>query len=205
MILVSVLGSRLSFVLLNFAYYQDHPLEIPQFWLGGMYWPGALLGAVLAIFLVRWIWKESLGELVDCYLPLLGMVAVGVWLAEWGTGIGYGPQIGAWFGIPVKDIFGTIEKRWPLPILGALLSTVWTAGVILFPLKRQRPEGTRGLLGAAGLMAVTVGISFLRVDPAPVLLGFRLDSWLSLLFLAAFCGGWYLLTKEQTDHEQSGT
>ncbi len=33
MLLVSVLGSRISFVLLNFTHFQDHPLEIPQLWL----------------------------------------------------------------------------------------------------------------------------------------------------------------------------
>lgn len=203
--LVSLLGSRVSYVLLNFAYFQDHLLEIPQPWLGGLNWPGALVGAVLSVFLVHWIWKEPLGELADSYLPLLGTLALGAWLAGWGVGIGYGPGTDAWFGIPVKDIFGTVAKRWPLPILGALLSGVWTAGVILYPLQRKRPAGTRALLGAAGLLAINAGISFFRVDPAPELLGLRLESWLSLLFLAAFGGGYYLLTRDRTDHEETGT
>jgi prolipoprotein diacylglyceryltransferase len=203
--LVSVLGGRISFVLLNIAYYQDHLLEIPQLWLGGLSWPGALLGAVLSVLLVHWIWKESLGELADSYLPLLGLLAVGAWLAGWGAGIGYGPGTDAWFGIPVRDIFGTVEKRWPLPVLGAVLSGAWTAGAILYPLRRHHPAGTRGLLGAAGLLAINALVSFFRVDPAPELLGLRLESWLSLLFLAAFWGGYYLLIKDKIDHEEAGT
>jgi prolipoprotein diacylglyceryltransferase len=203
--LVSLLGSRASYVLLNFNYFQDHLLEIPQLWLGGLSWPGALLGAVFSVFLVHWIWNEPLGELADSYLPLRCMLELGTWLAGWGAGIGYGPGTDAWFGIPVKDIFGTIEKRWPLPVLGAFLSGAWTAGVILYPLQRKRPAGTRGLLGAAGLLAILAGISFFRVDPAPELLGLRLESWLSLLFFAAFCGGYYFIAKDKTDHEEAGT
>jgi phosphatidylglycerol:prolipoprotein diacylglycerol transferase len=201
LVFVSALGSRLSFVLLNFDYYKDHLLEIPQFWLGGMSWPGAILGAALSVFLIHWIWKEPLGELTDSYLPLLGTLVLGIWLAGWGAGIGYGPKTEAWFGIHVKDIFGTVEKRWPMPILGALLSGVWTVGVMLFPLKRQRPAGTRGLLGIFGLLAVNALLSFFRVDPAPSWLGLRLESWISLVLLAVVLAGFIYLTKEEIGQE----
>jgi prolipoprotein diacylglyceryltransferase len=200
-VLLSALGSRLSFILLNMNYYKDHLLEIPQFWLGGLTWPGALLGLVLSVFLVHWIWKEPLGELADSYLPLLGMLVMGIWLAGWGSGIGYGPKTEAWFGIPVADIFGSTERRWPLPILGAVFSGAWTAGMILFPLKRNRSAGIRGLMGVSGLLVINGVISFFRVDPAPSLLGLRQESWVSWIAAAAFWGIIYFLTKEETNHE----
>ncbi len=205
LVLVSLLGSRLSFALFNFAYYKDHLLEVPQFWLGGLSWPGAFLGAVLSILLIHWIWKEPPGVLADSYLPLLGTLAVGIWLAGWGTGIGYGPATQAWFGVPVKDVFGETVRRWPFPILGALSSAGWVGGAILFPLKRQSPPGTRGLLGLAGLLAINALISFFRVDPAPRTLGLRWESWISLALLAAVGVGIYFLTKENTNYESTGS
>lgn len=193
---LSAIGARLSYVLVNLGYYRGHLLEIPQFWQGGLSWPGALAGAALAVPLVHWIWKESLGELADGYLPLLGTLAVGIWLAGWGAGLGYGPAADAWFGIPVQDIFGVAERRWPLPILGAALSGAWTAGAILVPLRRRHPGGSRALLGLGGLLAINALLSFLRVDPAPLLLGLRWETWISLAALAAVGSGYYLLTRE---------
>jgi prolipoprotein diacylglyceryltransferase len=203
MIAVSLFGSRLSYVLVNFSYYQDHWLEIPQFWVGGLSWPGALLGAALSIFLIHWIWKQPSGELADSFLPLLGVLVVGIWLTGWGAGIGYGPRTDAWFGIPTADLFGSIERRWPLPILGALLSGAWITIVILFPLKRQRSPGTRCLLGVIGLLVINSAISAFRVDPAPRLLGLRLESWISILALIASGIGLYFLKKERTHYEPS--
>ncbi len=184
-IFVSLLGARMGFVLRNLAYFLDHPGRIPQFWLGGLSWPGAFIGAGLAVLGIHLIWKEPLGELADHYLPLMGVMAFGVWLLSWGTGIGYGPEVEAWYGITAQDLYGYSLKRWPLPILGALLSGGWIAGVILFPIKRQRDSGFRALVGMAGILAITGVISFFKVDPAPVLWGLRWESWFSIFFLAS--------------------
>ncbi len=194
--LTILLGSRLSFVIRDFSYFQEHPLEIPQFWLGGLSWPGAVLGAILGILLVHLIWKEPLGEIFDGYLAYYGLLAAGIWLAGWGTQSGYGPTTESWFGIPVKDIFGMVKERWPLPILGAVLSAGWTAGVIFFPLKRHRNPGFRGMVGAAGLILLNGIGSLFRVDPAPSLWGIRLESWISTLLLAGILAFFYLIRLE---------
>ncbi len=138
----------------NLAYFLDHPGQMPQFWLGGLSWPGALIGAGLAVVGIHLIWKEPLGEMADQYLPLMGVMAFGIWLLSWGTGIGYGPEIETWFGINCAGPLWLFSKRWPLPILGALLSGGWIAGVILFPIKRQRDPGFRALVGTAGIIAI---------------------------------------------------
>lgn len=199
--LAILIGSRLSFVAKNFSYFQDYPLELPQFWLGGLSWPGGLLGAVVGMVLVHLIWKEPWGELIDGYLAFFGLLAVGIWLAGWGVQAGYGPVTESWFGVPVKDFFGLVKLRWPLPILGAVLSAGWTAGAIFYPLKRGVNPGFRGLLGATGLIAINGILSFFRVDPAPSLWGLRYESWISLLLLAAALIYFYL-TKQKDKNEQ---
>jgi prolipoprotein diacylglyceryltransferase len=196
-----LIGSRLSFVVSNLSYFREIPLEIPQFWLGGLSWPGGLLGAVLGISLIYLIWKEPWGELIDSYLAFYGLLAVGIWLAGWGTQSGYGPITESWFGIPVKDFYGLVKPRWPLPILGAVLSAGWTAGVIFYPLKRGVNPGFRGLLGTAGLILINGIISFFRVDPAPSLWGLRYESWISIV-LVVLALAYFYLTMRKDKNEQ---
>ena len=196
-----LIGSRLSFVVRNLSYFREIPLEIPQFWLGGLSWPGGLLGAVLGISLIHLIWKEPWGELIDSYLAFYGLLAVGIWLAGWGTQSGYGPITESWFGIPVKDFFGLIKPRWPLPILGAVLSAGWTAGVIFYPLKRGVNPGFRGLLGTVGLILINGTISFFRVDPVPSLWGLRYESWISIV-LVVLALAYFYLTMRKDKNEQ---
>ena len=187
-----LMGSRLAFVVRDIIYFQEHLLEIPQFWLGGLSWPGGALGAAVGILLIHLIWKEPLGEAIDKYLAFFGLLTAGIWLASWGSQSGYGPPTESWFGIQVKDIFGLVERRWPLPILGGVISVGWTAGVIFFPLKPQRNPGFRGMVGISGLILFNGIISFFRVDPAPSVLGLRYESWISVLLFAATLAYFYL-------------
>lgn len=201
-ILVSLISARVGFVLRNLSYFLEYPGQIPQFWLGGLSWPGALIGAVLGLVGIHLIWKESLGELADLYLPLLGVMSVGIWLLTWWSGIGFGPEVGAWYGITVQDLYGYSLKRWPLPIMGAFLSGAWVAGVILFPIKRHRNSGFRTLIGMAGLLVVNVVISFFKVDPAPYHWGLRWESWFSLISLFGIVI-YFIITR--TDEKDEGS
>jgi prolipoprotein diacylglyceryltransferase len=189
--LLILIGSRLSFVFRGFSYFLDYPQEIPQFWLGGLSWPGGILGAVVGIALVHLIWKEPLGELIDSYLAFFGVLAVGAWVAGWGSQAGYGPTTENWFGIQVTDIFGVVERRWPLPIIGAVISAGWIAGVIFFPYKRGLNPGFRGLVGIAGLILINGISSFFKVDPAPSLWGVRHESWISILLFISILAYFY--------------
>ncbi len=47
----ALLGSRALIVVVNFSYYQSHPGEIFQVWLGGLSSIGALVGGILAVFI----------------------------------------------------------------------------------------------------------------------------------------------------------
>jgi len=182
-LLTSLLGARVGFILRNSAYFIINPLEIPQLWLGGLSWPGALFGGAAAMVLIHLIWKEPLGELADHLLPLFGLVAMAAWLTSWGAGLGYGPITDAWYGLPVRDRLGLLTRRWPLPILGALFSGLGVATAILFPLKRIHKPGSRASIGLAGVAGINLIISVFKVDPAPIFLGLRWESWFSILFL----------------------
>jgi prolipoprotein diacylglyceryltransferase len=180
---LSLIGARTGFVLRNLPYFKINPVEIPQLWLGGLSWPGALIGFTLALVAIHLLKKEPLGEMADSFLPLIGVMVLAAWLTGWWSGVGYGHQTSAWYGIAVRDILGLVSKRWPLPILGAVFSGAWIIGTILFPLKRVRKPGFRAVLAIAGLTGINLSLSFFREDPAPQFLSLRWESWFSIAFL----------------------
>lgn len=180
----ALVGGRMGYVVRNFRYYQTNLIEIPQIWLGGMTWIGGLIGFLVFITACQLFWKENLLNLLDVYLPLIGLVSAAIWLGDLGSGAGYGPQTESWIGIPIQDIYGKVNSRWPLPIIGALGSLGWTAFVIFYPVKRWLSSRRwLGGVGLIGLVAISGLISLFEVDPAPRLWGIKIESWLSLIMV----------------------
>ena len=118
----ALVGARAGFVLRNWGYFQNHAPEIPQIWLGGLAWPGAAIGGILALVAIGLTTKHHLGKLADALLPLLGTLTVSLWLANWVDGNAYGPLTDGWWGVPISDQFGEVARRWPLSAFGATLS-----------------------------------------------------------------------------------
>jgi hypothetical protein len=106
-------------------------------------------------------------------------------LGCWVDGIAYGPQVNSWWGVPARDEWGEISFRWPLQPLGAFLTLMifWFLEVF-----KQRAwlkvPGRTFSLGFGGLSLILLGLSFLRVDPAPFWRGQRLETWTALGFVA---------------------
>jgi phosphatidylglycerol:prolipoprotein diacylglycerol transferase len=64
-LLSSIAGSRLVYVLLNLSYFGKNPVKIFMLWEGGLVWYGAFLGALAAVFiffrvkkLPGWLWAD---------------------------------------------------------------------------------------------------------------------------------------------------
>ncbi len=193
----TLIGSRAAVVIVNFPYYQAHPGEIIQVWLGGLSGVGALAGGALSVVIVS-KWKNiDTGALADALFPLAGTVMVTAWLGCWLDTCGYGFRTEAWWALPAKDEWGVLVNRAPVQFLGALatLAMVWLlerAG------KRLPTCGSGGLLGLFGLSAEMFLLSFLRADPTPILNGLRLEAWgaLALMALSALGLGVLIIPKK---------
>jgi phosphatidylglycerol:prolipoprotein diacylglycerol transferase len=180
-----LMGGRLAFVMVQWPYYRDHLTQTLR--LDGLAWPGALLGGMLALaWYAHWV-KRPFAVLAEALLPLAATVSLGAWLGCWQAGCAYGPPVNAWWGMPARDELGVITNRWPVQLIGAALTLI-----LLALLERLRPRipapemaAALGLLGGALLM---LGASFVRLDPAPVWLGLRLDTWAAVGF-----GGWGMM------------
>ncbi len=185
----ALLGARLAFTLLHWTYYGAHPAEIPAVWLGGLWWPGALLLAAAALWLYARRRSLSPAELADGLLPLFQLVCIGSWLGCWLAGCGYGPAApsGAWWGIPAPDEAGIWAPRLPLQFLSVALF----AGLVL-TIESSLPAGShRGRKTSLNLAALGLAIlplALFRADYLPRLFGLRLDVWAALLVALSAAG-----------------
>ena len=68
-ILSSLIGSRLAYILMNIAYYKENPLDMIIFWKGGLVFSGGLVAVVLAL---AWYLKRhhlSIWKIGDLWAP----------------------------------------------------------------------------------------------------------------------------------------
>ena len=181
-LLGALIGARGVYVAFHWAYFKYHLIEIPQVWLGGLTWPGALAGGILGIFILAWVIEIPVGVLADRLLPLLPSLSVAVWLGCWLTGCAYGPEVV--LGIPVKDEWGIWKKRLPLQLIGAMMTVALFWGIERLRHRKQSLiPGLRAVLGLGGLFLILLGSSLLRADPYPLFNGLRMETWAALIFL----------------------
>lgn len=181
--LIALLGSlllgRAVFIAVHWTYYQSNLGEIPNIYLGGLAWPGAVAGGVLGVVIYAAFIHQPVGRLLDALVPLAGMLALSAWLACWLDGCFYGQVQHAWWSLPARNEWGVVERRLPVQFLGALFSlgTIWLVERLQ---KRLPAPGMAMLLFLAGLSVQLAVLSFLRAEPLPTWLGLRLDSWAAL-------------------------
>ena len=168
-------GARLNYVLIHPHLFAGNPWQVAQFWSGGLYWPGAFVGALLLLLIVAFTWRKPLGILVDGLFPLFPPVAVLAWLGCGQAGCAYGKQISDQFiwALPVVDERGLEAYRLPLPFLAAptLLIAAWRVE----RLAAGRTAGVYACTGGLVLALHTLAFSWLRADPYPTLLHLRMD------------------------------
>jgi phosphatidylglycerol:prolipoprotein diacylglycerol transferase len=188
-LLGALVGSRIVFVVFNWPYFRDHPWESLQVYLGGLSWPGALMGSLIALGIYVGVNHLPFVELVDVLVPLLVCLSVAVWLGCWLAGCFYGAAIPYWWGIPSTDEWGQVVNRSPVQLIGA----VFTVGLFWSADRAVRRgnfrPGTLACLGFLNLSLISFGLSFLRVDPVLSWRVIHLDAWASLIFASVGLAG----------------
>lgn len=193
LLMITLVGARLDFILLRWSYFSLHFSEIPRFWLGGLGWAGAIIGGLMAISLIGFFHRGASRRMIaDALLPLLCPLAVACWLGAWTQNQGSGMPVPAnvWYAFPTIDSTGHIVTRFPLqPAIALLIVAVsaLTERISSGSLIPGRKIST-GFLGFSIVMLVS---TFLCVDPCPLWLGFRYDSWFAAAFsLIGLAGNW---------------
>jgi prolipoprotein diacylglyceryltransferase len=185
----ALIGSRIAYALVNWGYFSMHFVEIPQIWLGGLAWPGAVAGGLIALAVFA-LWTETgFAALADQLLPLVLVLTLSAWLADWQTGVAYGHISTAWWAAPSRDEWGETARRFPVQPIAAAL-TLFSFGLVDQLSSRLRRRGQIASLAFTSLTAILLLTSFLRADPAPIWQSFRLDTWAGLVCLGlalSFC------------------
>lgn len=188
-----VIGARLYHVATAWASFSDDLWRIPMVWRGGLGIPGGLVGGVIGGALAA----RRLGVPIA---PLLTAVAPAVPLAQ---------AIGRWGNWWNQELFGRATTLpWALQIADDkrpagfapgttfhptfLYESLWNVSlcIVLILLERRvvlRP-GRLFAVYLAGYFTGRFWIEGLRIDPAPVAAGLRLNQWVSAVVVAASLG-----------------
>jgi len=177
----ALVGGRTAFIYINWIYFQQHVIEIPQIWLGGISWVGAMSGSLLFLIIAAFFLNRPISILLDGQLPLLASITTSVWLACWITGYAYGIETTAWYGVPSRDEWGQVSIRWPTQIAGAVstLGIHWIVEQFRFRRWLLVP-GLAASVEIAGLSLTILALSAYRADPTPIWNGIRIDVTASL-------------------------
>ena len=128
-----VLGARLLYVAIDWAYFTDHLDEAWQFWRGGLAWHGGLIGGAIGVgLLARWRLRQSALIWLERLAPGVALGAAFGWLGCWLSACAVGREVfpgDAWFCLAVDapDAHGLWAPRWPAQWFGA----AWSALVFL--------------------------------------------------------------------------
>lgn len=178
------LGGRLANLLVYQVLIPDFPETVFQIPMGGFAWPGSLLGGIVGMVVYALATRQPTGPLADGLIPLLVTLPICAWLGSWLIGYAYGAPVEAWWGILSLDEWGVVQRRWPVQPTGALLSLLVLWVIDQLPSERL-PPGAAFVLSILGISMVNFFMSLLRVDPAPMANGLRLETWVALAYGAA--------------------
>ncbi|MFZ1399383.1 MAG: prolipoprotein diacylglyceryl transferase family protein [Candidatus Promineifilaceae bacterium] len=187
------LGARLGFVWLNWGYFVERPSALLQLWQGGLTAYGGLVGGLIGLGVWCWWGKRPFHPYAARFSPALLLLISTGWAACWFEGCAYGAEttLGP-FAANLPDTFGVFAVRYQTQLLGLALNLLLL--LLLASLPTRKLAHFPLTLIAANL--IHFGLTFLRGDAAPLLLGWRLDSWLALLFAI---GGTMLLQYQKSD------
>lgn len=188
-----LVGARLFYTFAHGAYYFSHLGDMFNVAEGGLSWPGAVVGAVLAAWAYCVQKRLALAAFIDLAAWPIGVLGALSWGGCWAASCFYGFETDpntwpAWFTLTAPDLYGLSVPRFPTQMLGLLWS-----GLALLALWRAGRSWPPGATGAYALSLVALGVfllTFTRGDPAPLLNGLRLDTVGSALVLVGASVGW---------------
>jgi phosphatidylglycerol:prolipoprotein diacylglycerol transferase len=127
-----VVGGRVLYVLYDLDYYRDYPGDIIRVWHGGLDWHGAVLGGLVAAYLLSLVREVNLNDWLDGAALAVPFGVMAVWWACREAGCGYGlsgNDVADWPDLLtgfLPDANGNIERRFELQIFGIL------SGLVIF-------------------------------------------------------------------------
>jgi len=187
----SVVGARVAYVLSRLDYFLEHPAHILRVDLGGLVYYGGFIGATLAVTGLAWFRRIPLSQMAD--FTITG-VPLGHAIGRIGChmqGCCFGAETAWWWAITIDWI-----KRHPTQLLETFLNLI----VYIFILRAFFIRHREGRVFALYLMlypALRFSLEFLRGDPRMSGLVLNVAQELSLLFFIMGAVLWFALPKRR--------
>ncbi|WP_313997569.1 prolipoprotein diacylglyceryl transferase [uncultured Paenibacillus sp.] len=167
-VLGGMIGARLWYVLFNWDYYVENPMEIFMIWMGGLAIQGGILGGTLIGIWIAKKKKLPVWQVADIVAPalILGM-AIGRF-SDFLTGDAYGIPSDSIFAVSyppgtyVYNVFGSTPV-FPAPLFEAFGDLI-ILGILLFMKNRNPFRGFLFLLMLALYSASRFTLEFWRGD-----------------------------------------
>ncbi|CAI2718571.1 prolipoprotein diacylglyceryl transferase [Nitrospina watsonii] len=143
LLIASILGGRLLYVVVEYRYFMSNPVEILKFWKGGLVYYGGLMGAVGAAWFFMRKFKLPFWKTADVLAP---SIAIGQAIGRWGcffAGCCYGVRTDA----PWAITFTNLDSLAPLNValhptqIYLSLNALIIFGVLLWLQKRKQFDG----------------------------------------------------------------
>lgn len=191
---LAIIGARIYYVAFEWDYYSQHPDEIIAVWNGGIAIYGAIIGGVVAAFILSKWRKFPLGRLLDICAP----------------GLVLGQVIGRWGNFVNQEAFGNVvtdpnlqffpyavfvQEKWTGSEMiinqwvqaTFFYESMWNLGVLALLLIYARRSKHDGNVFAMYLIGYGIGrywIEGLRVSTLQLWPGMPVSQFLSLVLIA---------------------
>ncbi len=138
-VLAGIVGARLHYVLLHWAYFSAHPKEAFHIWKGGLAFQGAFLGGALALLAYAALNGLSFWPLADVAASGLALGGALGWLGCLTSGCTYGLEGKGVLTYNLPDIYGVSAPRFATQVVGGVWSLLILALLLLIGHKTLKP------------------------------------------------------------------
>lgn len=200
LIIFSLIGARFGHVVFfNLAYYLQQPLDVFKVWQGGLSIQGAILAALITLYV--WAKKKNVSfwQLGDALVPAL---ALGQAIGRWGNYFNqelFGKPSSSWLSIPIEAVNRPAAYYSNIYFLPAFLFESILNFILFICLhyiykKNKLKKGMLLFIYLASYSVIRFFMEFIRIDETIVVGQWRLPQIISIFVFLLSIIAIYLLS-----------
>lgn len=197
LIIGGLLGARIYEIFLEWSYYQENLIQIPQIWQGGLAIHGAIIGGLITILIFSRLKSLNFWRLSAICVPGL---ALGQAIGRWGNYFNqelFGRPSDLPWSIPIHPLYRPLDyiasshfhPSFLYESLGCLLITAILVGLYLRLLKSKNNLTKIYVWLTATYMilysSLRFGLEFIKIDETIIIWGWRWPQIISLIIIFA--------------------
>ena len=184
-----LIGARLYHVMTDWQRFEGRWIDAVKVWEGGLGIPGWIaLGALAGVLYARHK-KMPLGDLADTVAPALPLAQAIGRLGNWFNQELFGGPTSLPWGLKIDlanrpDRYLDATTFHPTFLYEGLWNLALMAVLILIDRKRVLRAGSLFWVYVGGYFTGRLWVEAMRIDPASLILGIRVNIWLSIIAIA---------------------